>query len=441
MNILHYSLGFPPYRTGGMTKFCTDLMKRQTDLGNKVGLLWPGQIKIFSNKTKIIRRENFEKIENYEIINPLPVPLNGGISNIDAYTKECKSVEVYKKFLMAFKPDAIHIHTLMGLHQEFLQIAKEMEIKIVYTTHDYFGICPKISMFRNGKNCNSIEDCEKCSKCNGKALSKKKIILLQSPIYRKLKNNTIVKKIRNKYRKKFFKEEDIEIENNQLNANDYKRLRQYYMKIFSKIDIIHYNSTVAKKQFEKYLENKGAVIPVSHNNIGDNRKIRTYSDTLRLGYLSLAVESKGFDMLIEAMDHIVSEKKNNISLTIYGKCTIKRQYLIQKEKYQYTELKDVFDNIDCLIMPSIWYETFGLVVLEALSYGVPVIVTKNVGAKDLLQGEFGLVIEPTKEAIEEAILKMKDINERKILNYNIVNKFEIDKYMNINEQIEKLYYM
>ena len=92
-------------------------------------------------------------------------------------------------------------------------------------------------------------------------------------------------------------------------------------------------------------------------------------------------------------------------------------------------------------MPSIWYETFGLVVLEALSYGVPVIVTKNVGAKDLLQGEFGLVIEPTKEAIEEAILKMKDINERKILNYNIVNKFEIDKYMNINEQIEKLYYM
>ena len=92
-------------------------------------------------------------------------------------------------------------------------------------------------------------------------------------------------------------------------------------------------------------------------------------------------------------------------------------------------------------MPSIWYETFGLVVLEALSYGVPVIVTQNVGAKDLLQGEFGLVIEPTKEAIEEAILKMKDINERKILNYNIVNKFEIDKYMNINEQIEKLYYM
>ena len=109
-------------------------------------------------------------------------------------------------------------------------------------------------MFRNGKNCNSIEDCEKCSKCNGKALSKKKIILLQSPIYRKLKNNALVKKIRNKYRKKFFKEEDIEIENNQLNANDYKRLRQYYMKIFSKIDIIHYNSTVAKNNLKSILK-------------------------------------------------------------------------------------------------------------------------------------------------------------------------------------------
>ena len=42
MKILHYSLGFPPYRTGGLTKFNYDLMIEQVKEGNDVALLWPG---------------------------------------------------------------------------------------------------------------------------------------------------------------------------------------------------------------------------------------------------------------------------------------------------------------------------------------------------------------------------------------------------------------
>ena len=41
--------------------------------------------------------------------------------------------------------------------------------------------------------------------------------------------------------------------------------------------------------------------------------------------------------------------------------------------------------MDVLVVPSIWKETFGFVVLEALSYGVPVIVSDNVGAKDVVR--------------------------------------------------------
>lgn len=35
-------------------------------------------------------------------------------------------------------------------------------------------------------------------------------------------------------------------------------------------------------------------------------------------------------------------------------------------------------------MPSLWHETFGFSVLEALSYGDVCLVSKNVGAKDLV---------------------------------------------------------
>ena len=44
MRILHYSLGFPPYRTGGLTKFTMDLMRQQVKDGHIVTLLWPGEM-------------------------------------------------------------------------------------------------------------------------------------------------------------------------------------------------------------------------------------------------------------------------------------------------------------------------------------------------------------------------------------------------------------
>ena len=33
MNVLHYALGFPPYRSGGLTKLCVDLMIQQSKEG------------------------------------------------------------------------------------------------------------------------------------------------------------------------------------------------------------------------------------------------------------------------------------------------------------------------------------------------------------------------------------------------------------------------
>jgi glycosyltransferase involved in cell wall biosynthesis len=49
----------------------------------------------------------------------------------------------------------------------------------------------------------------------------------------------------------------------------------------------------------------------------------------------------------------------------------------------------------CLVFPSRWYETHGLVVSEALSRGIPAIVSRKTGARDLIQdGVNGLVVDP-----------------------------------------------
>jgi hypothetical protein len=188
LNILHYSLGFPPYRTGGLTKFCMDLMKEQVKEGDQVSLLWPGEIQLLGKHTKIKKNRSVDGIANFEVINPTPVSYDEGIVDIPAFT-DPGDLKVYEQFLQFVHPEVIHIHTLMGLHKNLLVASKKMGIKTVFSAHDFFPICPKVTMFRDGMICPDADTCESCSRCNITALSLKKIQILQSPVYRTLKDS------------------------------------------------------------------------------------------------------------------------------------------------------------------------------------------------------------------------------------------------------------
>ena len=86
------------------------------------------------------------------------------------------------------------------------------------------------------------------------------------------------------------------------------------------------------------------------------------------------------------------------------------------------------DGIDILVLPSIWHETFGFTVLEAQSYGVPVVVSSNVGAKDLIsEGNNGFIFEPNKEALKEKLKYIFDSDKTLLekMNRYIIDKVEI----------------
>ena len=79
-------------------------------------------------------------------------------------------------FLKKKNINIIHIHTLMGLPKEFISAAKNLGIKVIYTSHDYFGLCPKLGFIYNGQICNN-DNYEKCIACNETSLSLNKIKL------------------------------------------------------------------------------------------------------------------------------------------------------------------------------------------------------------------------------------------------------------------------
>lgn len=429
MRILHYSLGFPPYRSGGLTKFCLDLMIEQKNEGDEVALLWPGQMGFIDKKIKIKKRSEYlaskQKIMSFELINPLPISFDEGIRNFDKFTLKGNK-DVFFDFLTSFQPDVIHLHTLMGIHKEFLEVAKSLNIKLVFTAHDFFPICPKVTLFRNGKICDSVGNCKKCASCNSTALSINKIQILQSPIYRILKDSILVKKMRKAHRDNYLSEETADNSNKVIgNPFDYKKLRKYYSDILQMIDTIHYNSSITKMVYEKfYTLPSNTIIPVTHCDINDNRVIKNFNHKiLRIRYLGPASKAKGYYLLKDSLDMLWKKRKDFI-LDIHFQPTEKSEYMKIHDRYNYNELKDIFNMTDILVVPSIWYETFGFTAAEALSYGVPVIVSENVGAKDVLDNQFGIIINDFNESnLKKCIdsLTMQDLAD---MNKNICRSYE-----------------
>lgn len=395
MKIIHYFLGFPPYRSGGMTKFAFDLMKSQVIDGHEVLAMWPGTIINYSDKPKLKETNKIQGVRSVELINPLPVPLDEGINEFDFFVKPC-DINIFLSFFVNENPCVIHIHTLMGLYREFVQAANQLKIRMVMTSHDYFGICPKVTLYRYGGCCDDDNGCRNCIQCNVEALSLRKIQVMQSPLYRWIKDTYVVKKIRKYHRNHFFDDEiilkmpDIDIEKM---AQEYRKLRAYYIAIYELIDFIHFNSTVAEKIYNRYfVPNDSKVVSITHQGIKQYEKNKTDTTKKVILFLAPAKPFKGWNILKEACDQLWEEKEN-FELRVYSPVNNQEPYMyVNASGFEHNDLLKIMREADVLVAPSIWYETFGFTVLEALSYGVPVIVSNHVGAKDIV-GNSGIIIE------------------------------------------------
>jgi glycosyltransferase involved in cell wall biosynthesis len=109
---------------------------------------------------------------------------------------------------------------------------------------------------------------------------------------------------------------------------------------------------------------------------------------------------KGIQTLLGAGRRIVE----HLSLTIVGDGPLQadvRQAVSENPKVSWLgqrsaeEVQELMGRATCLIVPSIWYETFGLVVAEAFARGTPVIVAKIGALAELVEhGRTGLHFTP-----------------------------------------------
>lgn len=389
MNVLHYTLGLPPLRSGGLTKYSTDLLLSQREMGYNIALLYPGGVNIKYPSKEIVRKANWRDISLFEIKNPVAVPLLLGVKiprNI--LESEKISEKELESFYHKFKPDIFHIHTLMGLSIELVRFFKRKGVRIIYTSHDYFGLCLKVNFINQDNVICPGSNPQGCALCNYNSPSELYLRLRNSKLLLNLKNISLIKCMK-RYRVEDKKSRN-EINISEKEIFQYELLIDYYKEIFASIDYFHFNSRLTQDMYSHYINTDNSkVISISHNGIEDNRDLKIFkTSNIRLTFIGSLNSYKGFPLLKQILSSLNENSISNWTLNVWGAGIgkdIDSSRILYKGTYSESQLKDVFNETDLLIVPSLCKETFSLITMEALSYGVPVLLSSNVGAKDFIR--------------------------------------------------------
>lgn len=230
---------------------------------------------------------------------------------------------------------------------------------------------------------------------------------------------------------------------------NYKKLFEIAFPMFDKI--IGISNSVLARFKEKYNIEKTDVIYnlVNEEEIKEksNKEKIVFKEKINLISVGRIHNMKGYDRLVHVMNRLNKEKLlDGVILRIIGDGpdfelvkNLVDGYNLNDKVHLMGRMRNPFSYVkssDAFLMCS-RYEPFGLVVLESMILGVPVISTNVASIKEIMDEKYGMIVENSEEGlykgIKQLIKNKKDFNlyKKNLKNY----VYPIDK---IVKQIEKL---
>jgi len=176
-------------------------------------------------------------------------------------------------------------------------------------------------------------------------------------------------------------------------------------------------------------------------------------------FVSMNYDIKGLDFLMSGLAQFLNDLKNKqVKLLIVGKSN-NRKYeslartlgihnsVIYTGAVNHDLIARFYRASDIFAMPS-RFDTFGLTVLEAMAASLPVIISTNVGAKDIVkQGENGIIVnnEKHREEIGRALellcnsdIRMKFSSRAFSTALNYSWEASVDQYVSLYDQLLRM---
>lgn len=295
------------------------------------------------------------------------------------------------------RPDVIHSNNLAGFSMAPWVSAKESGIPVVHTLRDYNLVCSKSTMFSAGQNCAS-----RCGVCK-----------VFTEFKRTLTNKGYVQHV---------------VGISQFMINKHQEVGYFNgvesSRIFNGVEI---SQTVGR---------------------GSELGETTGGRRLRFLYMGRVESPKGVDTLLN-----VFNEQPHAELYLAGRIH-DAAIAANQEQGRYAENirflgfvnpNDVIPEMDVLIIPSLWNEPFGRVIIEAYAHGKPVIGTQRGGIPEIIRdGVTGFLYEPNrngslKVVIDKLIKNPEMLQEVKDNLAAYLSEFDIrkiaDEYLSVYERV------
>lgn len=274
---------------------------------------------------------------------------------------------IFRNYLLEKNPDIVHIHHLGGLSLGMIRVADELGIPVIITFHDHHPFCPRGQRIRDDKRICQKIILDECLEC--------------------LKPQTVGLNLPAKLAMYFLaKEKGLEL------------LREMHKEIKRQLERVFLIISPSKFHSERIIEvdaprEKVIVLPYGLDlSLVETVPARPKGAPVKkFGYLGTLIPSKGVEDLILAFRKM---KYKDRELHIYGEA-VPYHGLYDYDKrlkemcyglpvyfhgpYQPEELPRVLSEIDCVVLPSRWYESFGITIREAIRAKRPIIVS-DIGA-------------------------------------------------------------
>jgi glycosyltransferase involved in cell wall biosynthesis len=187
----------------------------------------------------------------------------------------------------------------------------------------------------------------------------------------------------------------------------------------------------------------------------EDHRVRQKATLLFVGILDQYHRYKGLGYLIEALN-IIKETWPDVRLDVVGKGELVEEYRELANHlgignricfHGYVDdqrLSDFYRSRTVFVLPSIdFHEGFGIVLLEAMAHGMPVITTDVTGLSEEIQGNCAGFIVPRKDpkALAKAIEVLLSNSQTARETGENGKKLVQDKYLwkNISKQVVNIY--
>ena len=253
-----------------------------------------------------------------------------------------------RRVLQTERPDVVTVHGLSGWSAASWKTIQSQGIPIVQILHDHYLLCPKTTMFKKGHVCQT-----QCISCH--------LLRIRHPNL-----------------------------SNALSA--VVGVSQYILDRHMALGYFH---DVALRQVIHNVRCSNAL------GLDEPSPVRESPTCLHIGFIGQLVPTKGVKILIDAFR---AAALPNAELWIAGNGnpdyeTSLREYagsapvrFLGRQKP-----KEFFSQMDIVVVPSLWQEPLGLVVVEALAFGKPVIASRRGGIPEMvIGGANGILFEPNR---------------------------------------------